>query len=120
VTLPRNETGRNTITSDSVVASTARPISRVPSIAASRGERPFSSITRNTFSSSMIASSITTPTINTSASIVTLLSVKSIAFITAKAPMIDVGMAMAAMIVDRHDRMKSSTMTLAMMLPVTR
>ena len=32
VTLDRNDTGRNTITSDSVVASTARPISRVPSI----------------------------------------------------------------------------------------
>ena len=32
VTLDRNDTGRNTITSESVVASTARPISRVPSI----------------------------------------------------------------------------------------
>ena len=84
------------------------------------GGRPFSSITRNTFSSTTMASSITTPTISTSASIVTLFSVKSIAFITANAPMIDVGMATAAMSVDRHDRMNSSTMTLAMMLPVTR
>ncbi len=30
VTLERNDTGKNTITSDSVVASTARPISCVP------------------------------------------------------------------------------------------
>ena len=51
---------------------------------------------------------------------VTLFSVKSIAFITANAPMIDVGIATAAMSVDRHDRMNSSTMTLAMMLPETR
>ena len=68
----------------------------------------------------MIASSITTPTISTRASIVTLFIVKSMAFITAKAPMIDVGMATAAMIVERQDRMNSSTMTLAMMLPTMR
>ena len=37
VTLDRNDTGRNTITSESVVASTARPISRVPAIAACNG-----------------------------------------------------------------------------------
>ena len=68
----------------------------------------------------MIASSITTPTISTRASIVTLFSVKSIAFMTANAPMIDVGIATAAMIVERHDRMNSSTMTLAIKLPMTR
>ena len=120
VTLERNETGRKTITSESVVASTASPISRVPSMAAALGECPFSSITRNTFSSTMIASSITTPTINTSASIVTLFIVKSIAFMTANAPTIEVGIATAAIIVERHDRMNSRTIKLAMTLPEIR
>ena len=68
----------------------------------------------------MIASSMTTPTISTRASIVTLFSVKPMYFITAKAPMMEVGIATAAMSVERHDRMNSSTMMLAMMLPETR
>ena len=41
---PMNPMGRNTAISDSVVAMTARPISRVPSIAASNGGNPFSSM----------------------------------------------------------------------------
>ncbi len=41
---PMKATGRKTATSDSVVASTARPISRVPSMAAAKGVRPFSSM----------------------------------------------------------------------------
>ena len=53
----------------------------------------------------MIASSITTPTISTRASMVTLFIVKSMAFITANAPMIEVGMATAAMSVERQERM---------------
>ena len=43
---PRNPTGRNTASSDIVVAMTARPISRVPSIAARNGVMPFSSTKR--------------------------------------------------------------------------
>ena len=43
---PMNATGRNTATSDRVVASTASPISRVPSSAACIGGSPFSSISR--------------------------------------------------------------------------
>src|SRR6185369_12569340 len=44
VTLERNETGRKTITSESVVERTAGPISRVPSIEACTGSNPFSSM----------------------------------------------------------------------------
>ena len=43
---PMNPTGTKIATSDSVVASTARPISRVASIAACAGGRPFSSTNR--------------------------------------------------------------------------
>ncbi len=39
---------------------------------------------------------------------------------TANVAMIEAGMATAAMSVERHERMKSSTMTLARMLPATR
>jgi hypothetical protein len=39
-----NPTGRNTASSESVVAVTASPISRVPSIAAWNGGTPFSSM----------------------------------------------------------------------------
>ena len=41
-----NPTGMNTASSESVVAKTARPISRVPSIAARNGSIPFSSTKR--------------------------------------------------------------------------
>ena len=41
-----NATGTNTASSDSVVASTARPISRVASTAARIGDMPFSSMKR--------------------------------------------------------------------------
>ena len=43
---PMKPTGRNTASSDRVVAMTARPISRVPSIAAWNGDIPFSSTNR--------------------------------------------------------------------------
>ena len=43
---PRKPTGRNTASSDIVVAMTARPISLVPSTAARRGVMPFSSTNR--------------------------------------------------------------------------
>ncbi len=43
---PMNATGRKTTTSDRVVARTASPISRVPSMVASSGPRPSSSIFR--------------------------------------------------------------------------
>src|ERR671917_22297 len=99
-----NETGRKMTTSDRVVASTASPMSAVASLAASIAFIRFSSTKRKMFSRTTMASSITTPTIRTSASIVTLLSVKSSAFIMAKVEMTEAGMAMPAMSVERDGR----------------
>ncbi|MCG3161881.1 MAG: hypothetical protein JMDDDDMK_03096 [Acidobacteria bacterium] len=114
------EIGRKMTTSESVVASTARPISFVASLAACIGCIFFSSMNRKMFSRTTIASSITTPTISTSASIVTLLSVKSSAFIIPKVEITEAGMAMPAMIVERHERINSNTTRQARMLPRTR
>src|SRR6266498_2389899 len=91
-----NETGRKITTNESVVANTARPISLVASLAASLGSIRFSSMKRKIFSSTTMASSITTPTINTSASIVTLLSVKFSARIIPKVEINEHGIATAA------------------------
>ena len=96
-----NATGRKITTSDSVVAMTASPISPVALMAASFGDTPFSSMYRKMFSSTTIASSMTMPVASENASIVMLFSVKPSAFITVNVPMIDVGMASAAMIVTR-------------------
>ncbi len=64
-----------------------------------------------------MASSITTPTISTRASMVTLLSVKSRAFIIPKVAMTEVGIATAAITVERQLRMKANTTSEAKMLP---
>src|SRR3712207_7677274 len=92
-------------------------MSAVASRAASIADIRFSSTKRKMFSSTTMASSITTPTISTSASIVTLFSVKSSARIMAKVETTDAGMATAAIRVERHERMKSSTTSEARMLP---
>ena len=114
------ETGRNMTTSEKVVAMTARPMSAVASFAARMGVMRFSSTNRKMFSSTTIASSITTPTIKTSASIVTLFRVKFIARIIPKVEITEQGMATAAISVDRQERMNSSTTRLARMLPNTK
>ena len=67
---PMKPTGKNTASSESVVAITARPISLVPAMAASIGGIFFSSMNRYTFSSTIMASSITIPTIKVKASMV--------------------------------------------------
>ena len=64
-----------------------------------------------------MASSMTMPTISTSASIVTVLSVKSSAAIRPKVEMTESGMATAAMTVARQLRMKANTTRQARMLP---
>ena len=61
------------------------------------------------FSSTTMASSMTMPTDSVSASIVSMFSVKPMYQISAKVAMIDVGIAMAAMTVDRKLPRKSST-----------
>ena len=115
-----NDTGTKITTSDSVVAMTARPMSAVASRAASNGRIFFSSTKRKTFSRTTMASSITMPTMSTRASMVTLLSVKFSIHIIPKAEMTEVGMATAAMNVERHERMKASTTSEARMEPSTR
>ena len=115
-----NPTGRNTASSDSVVAVTAIPISRVPSMAAWNGGIPFSSTKRKIFSSTTTASSITIPTISVSASIVIWFSVKPIAAISPKVATIEVGMAMAVMNVARKFQRKTKTTMAARILPSIR
>ncbi len=92
-------------------------MSAVASFAARIGVIRFSSTKRKMFSNTTIASSITTPTINTSASMVTPLSVKFIARIMPNVETTEHGIAIAAIKVDRQERMKSSTTKLARMLP---
>ena len=115
-----NDTGTKMTTSENVVAMTARPMSAVASRAASNGRIFFSSTNRKTFSSTTMASSMTMPTMSTSASIVTLLRVKLSAHIIPNADTTEVGMATAAMKVERQDRMKASTTSEARMEPSTR
>ena len=115
--LDMNDTGTKITTRLNVVAMTASPISAVAARAASKGCIFFSSIKRKMFSSTTMASSITMPTINTSASIVTLLRVKPSAFIMPKVAMTEVGIATAAIIVARQLRMNSNTTREARMLP---
>ncbi len=115
-----NDTGTKITTSESVVAMTASPMSAVASRAASNGRIFFSSTKRKTFSSTTMASSMTMPTISTSASIVTLLSVKLSIHIIPKAETTEVGMATAAMNVERQERMNASTTSDARIEPSTR
>jgi uncharacterized membrane protein YqhA len=96
-----------------VVAITARPISLVPWIAAVNGGTFFSSMKRKIFSSTIMASSITMPTIRVSASMVMLFSVKPMAAISAKVEMMDVGMATAAISVVRMFARKMKMMMAA-------
>ncbi len=111
------ETGTKITTSDRVVASTGRPISWVAFFAASKGFIRFSSTKRKMFSRTTMASSITTPTIRTRASMVTLFRVKSSAFIMPKVATTEQGMATAAITVERQLRMKANTTSEAKMLP---
>ena len=91
---------------------------RVPTIEPWNESNPFSSITWNTFSNTTMASSMTTPTISARASIVTLFSVNPNSFMNANVEISDAGIATAAISVERHDFMNSSTQMLARMLPV--
>ena len=113
-------TGRKTASSDKVVAITARPISLVPWMAAWKGGMFFSSMKRKMISSTMMASSITMPTMRVSASMVIWFSVKPNAAMSAKVEMIEVGMAMAAMSVVRMFARKRKMMMAAKKLPSIR
>ena len=104
-------------TRHNVVARTGSAISAVASRAASIADSRFSSMNRKMFSSTTMALSMTMPTISTSASIVTLLSVKSSAAIIPNVATTDEGMATAAMIVERQSRMNANTTSEARMPP---
>src|SRR5262245_32270531 len=118
--LDMNETGTKMTTRLRVVERTAKAISRVACDAASRGDNRFSSTNLKIFSSTTIASSMTTPTMRTSASIGTLLRVNPKTHMTPKVEITEAGIATAAITVDRQLRMNASTTRLARMLPRTR
>ncbi len=63
---PRKSTGMNTATSESVIETTVKVISRLPLIDASSTDSPFS-MCRTMFSSTTMASSTTKPTARVSA-----------------------------------------------------
>jgi len=114
-----NATGMKTAAIEKVVAMTARPISEVPNSAASRRGSP-SSMCRNTFSSTTIASSMSMPTESERASSVIMFREKPSASSTMKVPMIDVGMATAEMSVLVRFRRKKKMTSTANRPPTTR
>src|SRR5579863_8575785 len=104
--------GRKMMTSESVVAITARPISCVALMAAFLRSSPFSSMKRKIFSRTMMASSMTMPTARVSARSVMLLSEKSMPRISVNVAMMLAGIATAAINTARQLRMKRKTMAL--------
>ena len=94
-----------TATRTSVVAMTANPISRVPFVAASKVGSLFS-IRRAIFSSTMMASSTTSPMASTKPSKVSVFRENPRAFMTMNADMMEIGMHMTGMIVARIVPMK--------------
>ena len=97
----KNEIGTKTEISVIVVAITAKPISRVPVIAATSDGSP-SSVRRWTFSSTTIASSTTRPIASTSPSSVSTLIEYPSAYITVSAATIDTGIVTAGTSVVRR------------------
>ena len=103
---PMKAIGKKITTSERLVASTARAISRVPLRAAAMPSIPSSSMCRKMFSCTTTASSITMPIARIRPSIVMLLSVKPMYRMKTKVGMIEVGMASVAISVVRQSRMK--------------
>src|SRR5262245_35438339 len=99
---PMNAIGPKMTTSDNVVATTASAISCVALNAASHALSPFSSMCRKMFSCTTTASSTTMPTARIRPIMVKLLIEKTIAYMNAKVPTSDVGMASVAMMVVRQ------------------
>ena len=95
---PISSTGMNTATSENVIDTMVKPISREPFSAASNGRMP-PSMWRTMFSSMTMASSTTKPTDSVSASSVMLLMEKPKAYIAAQVPTSDTGTASAGMMV---------------------
>ncbi len=115
---PMKPIGMNTATIVNVVAATARPISFVPSNAASRWCLPIA-WWRTMFSRTTIASSISRPTQIDSASSVTRLIEKPIANITRNVPISEIGSVSPVITVERHDDRNRNTMTTVSSAPST-
>ena len=107
---PMKPTGRNTATMVKVVAATASPISAVPSKAACLWSLPLA-WWRTMFSRTTIASSISRPTQIDSASSVTRLIVKPIAYIARKVPISEIGSVSPVMTVERHEERNRNTIS---------
>ena len=114
-----NATGTNTAASTSVMVTIGVVISAIASRVAARGSSPrwryFS-----TFSTTMIASSTTSPIARTSPQSVRLLIEKPKAAITANVPIKETGMASIGMIVARNPCKKMNTTIMTRMNDSTR
>ena len=102
--------GRNTATMDSVVASTARPISCVPSMAASYERLPIWAW-RTMFSRTTMASSISRPTHSDSAISVIMLTVKPSTCMKKKVPMMEIGSVSPVITVLRQELRNRNTIS---------
>ena len=103
----RNEIGRNTTTSTSVMTIAATPISSRPLIAAADGPSPRWKW-RSTFSSTTIESSTRIPMISVIASSETVSRVKFARRIAANVTSSEAGIAIITTIALRHERRKNS------------
>ena len=108
---PMKATGRNTATMQKVVASTASPISLVPSIAACRCVLP-KPIWRMMFSRTTMASSIRMPMARLRAIRVSTFRVKPKAAMTMKAPNTEIGRARPVITVLRQECRNRNTMAM--------
>ncbi len=106
----------NTAAIEKVAAMAASAISWVPRWAAVNGSSP-SSWWRKMFSSTTMASSITTPTDSASARVVRLLSENPKMRMKPKVAISEVGMASETMKVERHERRKTNTTRIASTAP---
>ena len=95
--------GAKTAASVSVMATTAKPISRTPLKAARSGGSP-SSIWRWMFSSTTMASSTTSPIASTTASSVSVLMEKPMAYMSAQLPISETGIVTRGITVARSER----------------
>ncbi len=100
--------GKNTATMDSVVASTAKPISCVPCIAASNGGLPICAW-RTMFSRTTMASSISKPMHSDKAMSVIMLMVKPAMYMNKNVPITAMGNVNPVMTVERHELRNKNT-----------
>jgi len=112
-------TGKKTAAMETVAAVAAKAICRAPREAASTGASPCSRW-RSMFSSTTMASSITTPTARVRPSSVITLRVKPRSHITPKVATSESGMAAATIRVGRMRRRKTNTVTTASTAPSAR